>query len=759
MSDSSWVLKGVEPEVREKAVAEAARLGVSVSDYLTDMLVRSALLDQVNALSEAEPAPSATADAMNFAPPPESPEGFAVRHRLKSLERRLGATAGSLDGAIQAVDSSVFDLTARLGEVEALAGDTAHALGQTQQDVGNTVTGLQLHLAVLEDNLGALGRAQDERAGGLSHRIDYVEGLTRGAQQSAAVLADAHEALKHAVAEDFASFANETVERLSDGLRDVRAAADMAAEQADAAVAHLIVELRSVREALDEQVSESAAQTRAHMRAVFSETSDRIAGLTERVTENERYAARNNDQLRNQITSVEDAAQIAIEEAAQAMRQGDAALAADLAIVAHDGRAAVDAARQALSAEIVAVREDQLSQLARLKLVDVAVGNTINEIAAVRETVETRLQSALLDIQANAVARDEALDTRSAALEREAAHLRQTLIVEIERVETSTLVALQQLARDIAEGDARADNRLDIAAQNFRTDLTQLRQSADTGLAALREEHTGAVARLTLLDGALARVEGAVGPIEGRLARVEAAIDPKLAARLTQLEAAADNAQTIQALAIVRAQVEDLATRVEDKSGEAALTIRVAELQQRLGAYDAASDNFSEQLEGLARMLNRVATQSVETAAKMDERAHQAELAVADLRLNQIAVSESTTAADAANGVLALEARLAAMEQRQSDMLHTLRNDIARFVGDNDRRLEALEQAGATPGAAIPGNDDLIARFEELRERIEDRVHGVEVRSVRTLEQVIDTVATIEQRLFQSGQDAEAKTA
>ena len=57
MSENSWVLKGVEPEVREKAVAEAARLGVNVGDYLTDMLLRSALIDHVNASGEAEIAP------------------------------------------------------------------------------------------------------------------------------------------------------------------------------------------------------------------------------------------------------------------------------------------------------------------------------------------------------------------------------------------------------------------------------------------------------------------------------------------------------------------------------------------------------------------------------------------------------------------------------------------------------------------------------------------------------------------------------
>ena len=42
-----------------------------------------------------------------FAPPPESSEGFAIRQRLKALERRLGTATGSLDGAVAALDASL----------------------------------------------------------------------------------------------------------------------------------------------------------------------------------------------------------------------------------------------------------------------------------------------------------------------------------------------------------------------------------------------------------------------------------------------------------------------------------------------------------------------------------------------------------------------------------------------------------------------------------------------------------------------------
>jgi hypothetical protein len=162
-------------------------------------------------------------------------------------------------------------------------------------------------------------------------------------------------------------------------------------------------------------------------------------------------------------------------------------------------------------------------------------------------------------------------------------------------------------------------------------------------------------------------------------------------------------------------------------------------------------------------MLNRVAAQSVETAQHADARAHQIEVALADLRLEVLSnVEASNTAAamqtlqermtaselrqvDAtASALQTLHERMTAFELRQGNALEALRDDIARFVSDNDGRLEALENA---PAPAAP-QGDLAAEFETLRSRIEERVLGVELRSVRTLEQVVDTVAILEQRLL-----------
>jgi hypothetical protein len=309
MSDNSWVLRGIDSEARQRAESEAARLGVSIADFLTDLVVRRAVLDQLSAASEAEQTQSEGEAAVIFAPLPESPEGFAVRQRLKALERRLSTAVGSLDGAIHGLDTSIFDITTRVGDVEALAGDTAHALGQTQQEVNNAVAGLQIHLAVVEDNLSGQAEASQTSAATLSRRIDGVE-------RSSSILADAHEALKHAVAEDFAAFTHDTADRLSVSLAELRDAADAAADQADAAVAHLVSELRGLRASLEHRLEESAEETRGRMHAAFADAADRMAALASRVTDNERFVSRTAEQLRAQMTDVEDGAQVALEETA-----------------------------------------------------------------------------------------------------------------------------------------------------------------------------------------------------------------------------------------------------------------------------------------------------------------------------------------------------------------------------------------------------------------------------------------------------------
>src|SRR5690349_7137838 len=107
MSESSWVLRGVDAAARERAAEEAARRGVSLADYLTDIVLQKTLAEQAQA--------AAGERFEDIAPEPLPPgQSFAIRHQIKTLERHLGASVTSLDGALSALDGTLNDVTGRL---------------------------------------------------------------------------------------------------------------------------------------------------------------------------------------------------------------------------------------------------------------------------------------------------------------------------------------------------------------------------------------------------------------------------------------------------------------------------------------------------------------------------------------------------------------------------------------------------------------------------------------------------------------------
>jgi hypothetical protein len=424
-------------------------------------------------------------------------------------------------------------------------------------------------------------------------------------------------------------------------------------------------------------------------------------------------------------------------------------LAANLARASQEHYAALEATRSDLAGQVGEIREEQITQLARLKLIDVAVGNTINSVAEVRNTVENEVRGALQQAGADWDQRFDAVAARVARGEQQTQHLQQKLSADLDRIEASAFAALEKLRRDIGAGDAAMAQTLNVAMEEIRGDLAEVRNRAVNEVHLLREEHTGALARLTLLDNALTRLEGASINVNGRFAELESAQanDPELERRIAQLEHAAVNAETEQALAIVRSDVASLVERLDILYADTALSDRLTALQRGLELYEAKAGELSEGLQGVARMLNRVAAQNAETAQKTDERTHQVEVALADLRLQALS---NTDAGAAASALQTLQERMTAFELRQGNALEALRADIARFVADNDRRFEALESV-----PAAPAQGDLATEFETLRSRIEERVLGVELRSVRTLEQVVDTVVLLEQRLLNTGETDE----
>lgn len=725
---SSWVLKGIDPSIRERAVEEAGRLGVSVSDYLTDVVVRNALLDQLNGRTEAEPA-HAFGDDAPIAPLGDGPESYAVRHRLRGLERRLNA-------AVHTLDDTMFDLTARMGEMEGVVGDTANLVAQAQQENVAAFAGVQIDFSVVADNIAALAAAHTDRAAGHDRRLDSVDMIARNADEACAELAEAQDALKHAVASDFAEFASDITGRLHATLAEVRHTATEAAAEADAAIAHLVAEFRHARDVLDARLDESAAETRARMHAAFADAAERLGALAERVVDNENQAARTGENLRAQILDAEDAAQTALEETAQSLRQADAALASDAIRRAHEQEAALNDTRIAFANEILVVREDQTAQQQRIALLDAAFASTAANLSETRDAIaqrvgdgETQVRALLARAEADWNSRHNATHARLENVERVASHIRQTAAAEIDRVEACTNAALEKLAADIAQGDQ------DVAAQ-----LTQLRGQADVENALLREGVAGALARATLLDGAVQRVETLAGPLTQRIAEIETAfsdIDQTLPERVADLETAAAGIDARLTARVAHLEATADASRA---------------LTHRVETQDAQLADSAEQLQGMTRLLNRIAAQSGETASNTEERVHAMEMALADLRLDHIS-AVSAERESAHDMVLSLQGRVAEIENTQVNAIHTITTEIARFIEDNERRLVTLESPAAP-------NHDLAAAFEELRKRVEERIIGVETRSVRMLDQVADTVAMIEQRFLTSQrEDDVAKSA
>jgi hypothetical protein len=735
MSEKSWVLRGVGAEARQAALTEAERRGLSLSDYLTEVLLGEVLAGQ----TAAPDAPATTPEPEHAftAPPRAARENFAFRHRVEALERRLTASLGGLDGALQALDSTVLSLTAQLDDTGALAEDGAAAL----IELSANVAALRKRLSDAEENAEALIENNDDAHDGLAARcaaleahLTSVEAIAYAADATGARLAAAQDALQRALAQDFNAFAHESDRRFEAANDDMRALAEDAAAHADAAAQRALEALRLTREAMEQSLIDQAHETRTVVHGAFVDAAERIDALADRVLDNQRIAQRMGEQMNARLNNVEDAARAEIEETAETLRQADAELRAQIARAAQEQHAAIAA---------LDARQEDSTQ--RLKLIDFALTNTIADITALSDEA----QSNLADVETVAAIRHEALETDFRARLAEviarldhvaeaAAHDDQQAAANIDRVEACAFAALEKLARDIAAGDS---------AQAAQTQSLTTR--LDAGLAQAHENHAGVLARLALVDKAVTAQDRAISDV---------------GVRIDQLETAAGDARAEHALAALTEEVETLASQVRANDALAQL----AELRVRIAAQDGEIGENADRAHGVARMLSRVTAQNADAAAQAEERLHKLELGLTDLRLDMTAHA----AAPAQDIVQAIAERLSELEQRQADTLDALRADIAHFIGENDRRLAALEQDGVT---ALSGDEVLIARaietrlteleqrdvgadFETLRRRIEERLLGVERSSVRALEQMADTIALIEKR-YTEGEDAFARSA
>lgn len=842
MSETTWVLKGVDPAARQQAIDEAARRGVSLADHLTDIVLQNALAEQLRGQGAALLA-EADGETDIRMPTEEANTAFAVRHRLKALEKRLSASVGSIDGTLHALDSALFDLTFRIGDVEALAGDSAHAFAHALQELQGNLAALRVQFTEADDAARSHVEGNQvahlelaDACGELDERIDTVEHIARGAETAAASLAVQQEALRQAVATDLDTLAQQTTERLGEGLDQVRAAADAAARHADAAAAHVVNELRAVREAIEARLEESAAETKSRMHAAFVDAADRMSALADRVLDAERAQTRATETLRTEITNVEDASQSALEDTAESLRRADAHLAADLIRARDAASAEIEGVRASLKRETEDMQERHLGALARLAQVEAALNGATDETEELRNSIAIRM-AALTTSNREAVAQAESswrerFDGVAARLrnnEEKLEEARHALSADTQRVEACTLAALEKLNVDRVSGDAELKQDLDGVFTATRASIADARSSFETETAALRGLNASLQARLDVVDTALTAITplqiavaeipalktaaaemgdlreiaaeipalkaatAALPTLQAALARVEGATHDRsfemdMLARVAELERKAQTLQDDDTGAQLRMQLDALATKLAAQPNVAAVEIsalrsqiaaqsgalttqghRLAALDQRIGAQENAVTEASENLHNVARMLSRVSTQSAETETQVQERLHKLEVGFADLRLGQLAATDHADKASIET-IAIINARISEIEQRSSAALEDLHAQITAFVAANERRLGALE---STPPPAMPDAPfahiearldelelrDFGAEFIELRRRIDDRILGLEQRSITALESVCESVALIEQRLAHDDEARDARSA
>jgi len=781
-------LDGLDPEIRAQAAAAADAQGISLEAYLSELLLEETIeaMGQepdpapAAALAPATPAAPPRADNVSAATDSKSRGNIVIRHRLDALERRIAMAVGSLDHAISTVDASVLSLAERVDEQDAVIAKSADGLARVLGDVSGSLAAVRAQLAQSDDAVSALNTTHAatqanlaDRIADLDQRLSVTDDIARDADRAGAEAARAHEALKGAVAADFREFSRAAEARMGADLAEVRTAAIAAANRADESAAHVLAEMRALRETVEGRLAETAAETQSRMHAAFADSVELVNALNSRVAEHERDARLNAESMRARLIDIEDASQTAIEATAETLRTAHSALAVDVARVAQDARMSVDAMRVAsdtlradVSGDIHTLQDAQAGTQARLKLVDSAIANVISDMSVVRDEIRRRAQETASQARQDLSLAREGLTNRIEVLaarvgdhEVNAAEAHKTLAAETHRVEACTIAALEKSAQDRAAlenvlrlGLADAERARGAMEQALNLNIANVahaaRAHAEEGdqrvhqeLAALRGQRAGLQSRIDAIaskvDGELAKIPARMGAIESAAATHLNSVDG-LRAQMEILSSRLDSVNRG-----VSTRFEDAVSRISKRfeNANAPLTSRIEEACTRIAAHDGAAAESAEHVRNLARIVDRLSAQTADAASHAAERLQDVEIAIADLSVKQ--------ASGAHDVVAVLTKDMLDAEQRHSRALDALRRDIALFLDDSDARLAKLETTHA---------GDLSQEFTALHQSVEDRLAEAERRSVRALEQVMETVSLIS-RKFNAGDARDTKSA
>lgn len=380
-----------------------------------------------------------------------------------------------------------------------------------------------------------------------------------------------------------------------------------------------------------------------------------------------------------------------------------------------------------------------------------------------------------------------ALARRSSAQEETAARTAATLLDRISQVEDDLKKRLQTLAAARHKGEAALTSEIAQVAYSVRSDVDAVRT-------AIRDVENGRLedrSRVAELDAALDRIAGELSvlrsfaeqglaratdhqaQIQRHLTRVNADWDARfdaLASRLGRTEQNMDRVEAVSSAEIER--LETCTVAALQKLGGDIATVRSTGAAQD-GEARARLDVVAESqslLDHRLSMLEAAASRAETEQALAIIREKIAELADAQHAVTDRDDDDDVAAkhsASMATQVRSLEEQLTRMEQRHGNALDMVRAQLAQFAAENEQRLAFLE---STPSSG-PDVDMLafrLARLEQrdveadldtLRSRLDQRMHDMEVRSIKALERLGGSIADLERRVLDGDQDAAAKSA
>lgn len=656
MADERPTEEEVDAATQAACEAQAAALGVSVDEYLNDLLLQTMLRQQV----VTEPAEDlADEDAL----PTAGAEAQLARQRLESIDRRLTVAAGNFESTVETVDRALAALSARADDHEAR-----------------------------HERLGARIEAALEA---LRESADLLQGRATGAEQGLAALAEAHDAAQDEVRAQYETL----VQRLATKLDEYADDADAARDAAHAQSAEFEAAVRAEFGRITRTVEDWRVQLQADVEAAFSQ--ERAAReATDTRLDDTRQA------LAKAQTAIESDLRIVEARAEQRLNEHSAETRAALEATSHRAeRLAEEVQRNAVAAAQRSAAEARASCEALEGRLIETTADVNGRIDAVRaETAryyeglaeklgdsERATQARIADVCAQADAAAETLSSELAGAREAIAHLRQGQHAANARMSESAANAdavTAALSAEIEQArEALADTQVALTALVQESDArhSAMRGSVDAKIDAeivdMRERHMGAVARVQVFETNLAQMAGELSALASQVEDGQQTAAVQLAETVEALRAAA----TRQGEA-VEAEVARL--RGDLSGAESRASEMLAAISARAGEEVAAVREL------LTRELGDLRSSQKGALARLDA----AEQALAEVR---------TAEGGAAETLREVNARLERTETEFAALASTLRDGVTRLHG----RAEATEAQLAAHASAVARIDEIATRL------------------------------------------------